>query len=495
MANSILEMKNITKKFPGVMALDGVSFSVNEGEVHALVGENGAGKSTLMKILNGVYAADEGEVLINGKKVCINNPLDAQQNGLSIIYQEFNLVPSLSVAENIYIGRLLNNNKKLIDWKDINAKADELLKKLNYDLDPKTPIDNLSVAQMQMTEIAKALSFNAKIIVMDEPSAVLTENELKKLFDIVRDLKKNGITVIYISHRLEEIFQICDKVTVLRDGKVINTTDIGNLTREHIIEQMVGRKLDQEFPKRESKTGEVVLRVQGLNRGKKVKNVSFELKKGEILGFAGLVGAGRTETVRLLFGADELADGTIEINGKKRIIKSPMDAKNCGIALLPEDRKNQGLLLEMPITQNISIVKLDKVKGHSGTLSVKKEKEVTKKYFSSLKIKAPSVTQRVYFLSGGNQQKVVIAKWLFSDADIFILDEPTRGIDVGAKYEIYLLMNELVAQGKSIILISSEMNEIIAMSDRILVMHDGEIRAELSKDEITPEKVLKYAIG
>jgi ribose transport system ATP-binding protein len=495
MVNSILQMKNITKKFPGVIALDKVSFSVEEGEIHALVGENGAGKSTLMKILNGVYTADEGEVLINNKKVSIKNPLDAQKNGLSIIFQEFNLVPTLSIAENIYIGRLLGKGKKVVDWKDINEKAGALLDRLNYDLDPKTLVENLSVAQMQMAEIAKAISFNAKIIIMDEPSAVLTENELKKLFDIVHDLKKKGITVIYISHRLEEIFQICDKVTVLRDGKVIDTMDVSQVTKEQIIERMVGRKLEQEFPVRESRIGEVILKVSGVSRGKKVRNVSFELRRGEILGFAGLVGAGRTETLRLLFGADELKEGSITINGQKKHIKSPLDAKNAGLALLPEDRKNQGLLLEMPITQNISIVKLDKIKGTFGTLSRKKEKDVAKKYMNSLKIKAPSATQRVYFLSGGNQQKVVIAKWLFSDADIFILDEPTRGIDVGAKYEIYLLMNELVSQGKSIILISSEMNEIIAMSDRVLVMHDGEIRAELGKDEITPETVLKHAIG
>lgn len=476
------------------MALDDVTFSVGEGEVHALVGENGAGKSTLMKIINGVYSADQGEIYISGKKVSIKNPLDAQRNGVSIIFQEFNLVDTLSVAENIFIGRL-GGKKKMIDWKSIYEEAEKLLKSLNYDLDPRAAVETLSVAQMQMTEIAKAMSFDAKIIIMDEPSAVLTDNELKKLFDIVEDLKKRGITVIYISHRLEEIFQICDKVTVLRDGKIIDTGNVEDLNKEQIIEMMVGRKLDQEFPKREKKIGDVILRAKGLRRGDRVQDVSFELRRGEILGFAGLVGAGRTETMRLLFGADQMTAGSIELNGKQVHIKSPMEAKGEGIALLPEDRKKQGLLLELPITENISLVKLKKVMSKGNLINKKKEKDVAKGYFDSLKIKAPSVTQRVYFLSGGNQQKVVIAKWLFSDADIFILDEPTRGIDVGAKYEIYMLMNELVAQGKSIILISSEMNEIIAMSDRIMVMHDGKICAELNGEEITPENVLKHAIN
>ncbi|MBC5649234.1 sugar ABC transporter ATP-binding protein [Christensenella sp. NSJ-35] len=487
-------MKHISKSFPGVMALDDVTFSVGEGEVHALVGENGAGKSTLMKIINGVYSADQGEIYISGKKVSIKNPLDAQRNGVSIIFQEFNLVDTLSVAENIFIGRL-GGKKKMIDWKSIYKEAEKLLKSLNYDLDPRAAVETLSVAQMQMTEIAKAMSFDAKIIIMDEPSAVLTDNELKKLFDIVEDLKKRGITVIYISHRLEEIFQICDKVTVLRDGKIIDTGNVEDLNKEQIIEMMVGRKLDQEFPKREKKIGDVILRAKGLRRGDRVQDVSFELRRGEILGFAGLVGAGRTETMRLLFGADQMTAGSIELNGKQVHIKSPMEAKGEGIALLPEDRKKQGLLLELPITENISLVKLKKVMSKGNLINKKKEKDVAKGYFDSLKIKAPSVTQRVYFLSGGNQQKVVIAKWLFSDADIFILDEPTRGIDVGAKYEIYMLMNELVAQGKSIILISSEMNEIIAMSDRIMVMHDGKICAELNGEEITPENVLKHAIN
>ncbi|WP_330598775.1 sugar ABC transporter ATP-binding protein [Christensenella tenuis] len=494
MANTALEMKHISKSFPGVMALDDVTFSVGEGEVHALVGENGAGKSTLMKIINGVYSADQGEIYISGKKVSIKNPLDAQRNGVSIIFQEFNLVDTLSVAENIFIGRL-GGKKKMIDWKSIYKEAEKLLKSLNYDLDPRAAVETLSVAQMQMTEIAKAMSFDAKIIIMDEPSAVLTDNELKKLFDIVEDLKKRGITVIYISHRLEEIFQICDKVTVLRDGKIIDTGNVEDLNKEQIIEMMVGRKLDQEFPKREKKIGDVILRAKGLRRGDRVQDVSFELRRGEILGFAGLVGAGRTETMRLLFGADQMTAGSIELNGKQVHIKSPMEAKGEGIALLPEDRKKQGLLLELPITENISLVKLKKVMSKGNLINKKKEKDVAKGYFDSLKIKAPSVTQRVYFLSGGNQQKVVIAKWLFSDADIFILDEPTRGIDVGAKYEIYMLMNELVAQGKSIILISSEMNEIIAMSDRIMVMHDGKICAELNGEEITPENVLKHAIN
>jgi ribose transport system ATP-binding protein len=478
-----------------VKALSDVSFSVGKGEVRALVGENGAGKSTLMKILNGVYTADAGEILIEGEGVTIENPLSAQRQGLAIIFQEFNLVPMLSVAENIYLGRL-GGSRKTIEWNRIFEDAGALLEELNYDIDPRELVENLSVAQKQMVEIAKAISFHSKIIVMDEPSAVLTENELQKLFEIVDGLKKSGITVIYISHRLEEIFRICDSVTVMRDGRIIDTSPIEDLTKEQIIEKMIGRKIDQEYPTRDTVPGEVVLRATGLNRGRKVRGVSLELRRGEVLGLSGLVGAGRTETVRLLFGADEMRGGSIEIGGAPRRIRSPIEAKKAGIALLPEDRKQQGLLLDLPITQNITVVNLDNVKaGGARVLSKSKEREAARHYFEALQIKAPSVTQKVFFLSGGNQQKVVIAKWLFSEADILIWDEPTRGIDVGAKYEIYLLMNELVAQGKSIILISSEMNEIVAMCDRVLVMREGEVRAELAGDEIKAETVLKYAIG
>ncbi|WP_038079019.1 sugar ABC transporter ATP-binding protein [Treponema primitia] len=494
MADFILEMKHITKKFPGVVALDDVSFSVETGDVHALVGENGAGKSTLMKILNGVYFADLGDILINGRGVELGDPLHAQKEGISIIFQEFNLVSMLSVAENIFIGRL-GFGKKAVDWKTLNQKAKELLDKLNYQLDPTEIVSNLTVAQMQMIEIAKALSFDSKIIIMDEPSSVLTDNELEKLFSIIRNLKKDGITVIYISHRLEEVFKICDKVTVLRDGKVIDTKPVSELSREQIIEKMVGRKMDQEFPKRESAIGEVVMSVKNLNRGKMVRDISFDLRKGEILGIAGLVGAGRTEVARAIFGADKKETGTIEIHGKVQNIDSPYDAKSCGIALMPEDRKLHGLLLEMPITYNISLTNFLKVKSKFGTLTNRKERSHAESFRASLQIKTPSVTQRVKFLSGGNQQKVVIAKWLFSDVDILIMDEPTRGIDVGAKYEIYLLMNRLVQQGKSVILISSELNEIIALSDRVLVMRQGKINASFEKEDITAERVLKAAIG
>jgi len=448
-----------------------------------------------MKILNGVYTADSGEIWIDGQKVTLRGAQDAQHNGISIIYQDFNLVPTLSVAENIFIGRLSKKNSPWVNWKELNKKAEELLSRLHYNLDPKQTVEEFSVAQMQMIEISKAISYNAKIIIMDEPSAVLTENELKKLFEIVRDLKQQGITIIYISHRLEEIFQICDQVTILRDGKVIETKPIHEITRVRIIEAMVGRKLDQEFPKRANEPGEVMLTVTGMNRGKKVKNVSFDLRRGEILGLAGLVGAGRTETVRLVFGADKCDSGSVSVNGEWKKIHSPWDAKRCGLALLPEDRKGQGLLLDMSVARNITFTNLDKIKVRFRILNPKQEKAVAMGYIESLRIKAPSTTQPVQFLSGGNQQKVAIAKWLFSDADILILDEPTRGIDVGAKYEIYLLMNELVKQGKSIILVSSELNEIVAMSDRVVVMHEGELKAILQKEEISAERVLMSAIG
>ena len=496
MAGTILEMKHITKQFPGVLALDDVSFSVEAGEVHALVGENGAGKSTLMKILNGVYQADSGEIYVEEEKVTLKNVLQAQQKGISIIYQEFNLVPQLSVAENIFIGRLRNKKAPVVNWKLLNQKAKKILDDLNYSLNPKQIAGELSVAQMQMLEIAKALSYDAKIIIMDEPSAVLTENELIKLFEIVKDLKQRGVTVVYISHRLEEIFRICDRVTILRDGKVIETKRVQDIKKEEIIESMVGRKMEQEFPKRvKSDAGEVILKVEGLKRGKKVKDVSFDLRKGEILGLAGLVGAGRTESARLIFGADKTDEGNIAIKGEKVLIKSPYEGKKLGIALLPEDRKEQGLLLEMSLSANIVLSSLGKIKDRFKMLSEKVEKKIATEYISSLNIKAPSTKQHVGFLSGGNQQKVVVAKWLFADADIIILDEPTRGIDVGTKYEIYLLMNRLIEQGKSIILISSELNEIVALSDRVVVIHEGRLRAILEKDDVSAENILTRAIG
>lgn len=495
MDNYILEIKSITKTFPGVVALNKVSMKIRRGEVHALVGENGSGKSTLIKILFGIYKPDEGEVFLNGQEVQIRSTVDAINMGISVIFQEFNLISSLTVSENIFLGKLIKNKKGDINWKEVNKRAKDLLESLDFNIDPNTLVEDLSVAEKQMVEIAKALSVNSNIIFMDEPSATLTEKEIKKLFNIINKLKSKGVTVVYISHRLEEIFKICDRVTIIRDGNYIDTLNVISTTKGEIIQNMVGRSIDMEFPKRTYNSGEVLLKVENLNRKGQLKDISFTLNKGEILGIAGLVGAGRTELVRAVFGADKIDSGAIYINNTKVKIRSTKDAKLLGIALVPEDRKTQGLLLKFSVLFNTTLANLKGVLLNRFIISHKKEKKVVNEYVNKLKIKTPSPQQQVLYLSGGNQQKVVLSKWLFSNADILILDEPTRGIDVGAKYEIYLIMNELIQQGKSIIMISSELPEVIAMSDRILVMHEGEIKAELGRDEATPETIMQCAIG
>ncbi len=491
---NILEVRNITKTFPGVLALDRVNMSIRKGEAHAFVGENGSGKSTLTKILYGIYKKDSGQIFIDGKEVDIKNTDDAIAQGIAIIFQEFNLVNTLSVAENIFIGRMLRTRSGAVDWKRIYHEATKLLRRLNFELDPHELVEDLSVAEKQMVEIAKALSMNARILFMDEPSATLTDKELEKLFEIIDKLKQEGVTIVYISHRLEEIFRLCDRASVIRDGVMIDTLDVKSTTKNELIRKMVGREIDMEFPKRDYAAQGVLLEVKNISRKGKLKNISFTLKRGEILGIAGLVGAGRTELMRAVFGADKRDTGEIWIDGKKVGIKSTVAAKKNGLALVPEDRKGQGLLLNFSVAANTSITNLKQV-CQCGFLSSKKEKHVAAKYIDLLKTKTPSEKQKVLFLSGGNQQKVVLAKWLFSNCDILIMDEPTRGIDVGAKYEIYVLMNELVKQGKSIIMISSEMPEVIAMSDRVLVMHEGELKAELSREEVSAEKILSCAIG
>ena len=497
MSDIILEMSGISKVYPGVKALDNVSFKARKGEVHALVGENGAGKSTLMKVLNGVVPDYEGDIFIKGNKVNIHSPIAAQHNGISIIFQEFNLVNTLSVAENIFLGRLDTKKSKFVDWKAIYKNTDTFLKKIGLEINAKTKVGDLSVAEKQMVEIAKALSYNAEIIVMDEPSATLTKRELDNLFKIISDLKNNGVTVIYISHRMEEIFQICDTVTVLRDGKVIDTTPVKKLTREQIIEKMVGRSMGGEFPERACKitiNEEVVLEVRKLARKNVLHDISFKLHKGEILGIAGLVGSGRTELLKAIFGADKIDSGEIWIKGKQVNVKNPIATKKHGLALLTEDRKQQGLVLKFPIKTNISITKLKGI-CKFGLLSNKMEEEVAKLQVQKLSIKTPSTKQKALNLSGGNQQKVVLAKWLYNDSDILFLDEPTRGIDVGAKYEIYCIMNELINMGKSIIMVSSELPEVLAMSDRIIVMHEGRIKGEITKDCATAEKIMECALS
>ena len=487
------EMRGISKSFPGVKALNNVGFSVAEGEVRALVGENGAGKSTLMKILNGNYKKDSGEILIDGKEVDITDPQVADAHGITIIFQELNLVDELSIAENIFAGRLAKKGK-LVNWKELNERAKVLLDRISFDVDPRKLVGSLTVAEKQMVEIAKALSRNSRIILMDEPSATLTKKELDALFQIIRDLKKSGIAVIYISHRMEEIFEICETVTVMRDGQIIGTRDIDKVSSDELVEMMVGREVNSAYPKRTAHIGEEVLRVENLCRKDRKQNVSFTLRKGEVLGIAGLVGAGRTEIMRAIFGIDYVNTLDVYINGKKVKITNPAAAKKHGIAFLTEDRKVEGLTLDFSVKSNIIAANLGSIAKGGVFTNAKLENQIADEYIAKTSIKTPHRNQKVGNLSGGNQQKVVVSKWLNTDPDILIMDEPTRGIDVGAKREIYEIINELVSQGKSIILISSELPEVLGMSDRVLVMKDDAIVAELTGDQINAVEVMRYAL-
>lgn len=493
MGDIILKMNGIDKAFPGVHALDHVNLEVRKGEVLALMGENGAGKSTLMKVLTGIYKKDEGSIVYEGKEVEFTNPKDAQEAGIVIVHQELNMMNHLTVAQNIFIGREAMSGK-LINDKKMNEEAEKLFQKLNIKIDPSEKMGNLTVGKQQMCEIAKAISHDAKVIVFDEPSAALTEAEIEELFKIIRDLRDKQLGIVYISHRMDEIKVITDRVTVMRDGGYVGTLITKESTKDDIINMMVGRVI-YEDPKTQSnvpKDAPVVLKVEHLNAGKMVRDVSFELHKGEILGFSGLMGAGRTETARALFGADPMDSGDIYVNGQKVTIKSPMDAVKCGIGYLSEDRKRYGIVVQKSVAENSTMVDLDNyVSGIF--INKKKENEVALQYVKSLKTKTPSVDQLVVNLSGGNQQKVVIAKWLIRNCDILIFDEPTRGIDVGAKSEIYHLMNELAKQGKSIIMISSEMTEILRMSDRIVVMCEGRKTGELDIAGATQESIMHAA--
>ena len=493
MAEVLLQMKNIQKYFPGVHALDNAQLEVRAGEVMALVGENGAGKSTLMKVLTGVYQKDEGEIDIDGKPVEIHDTRDAQALGIAIIHQELNLMQDLTVAENIFIGRepmsgiVLNKRKQ-------NQDAQALLSSLRLDIRPETTVKTLTVAKQQMVEIAKALSFeNTRILIMDEPSAALTESEIEDLFRFIRDLKAKGVGIVYISHRMDELKQISDRITVLRDGQYVGTVVTADTELQQIISMMVGRVI-YEQPKTVSavsKDAAVVLEVKHLC-SPEVKDVSFELREGEILGFAGLMGAGRTETMRLICGADKRASGEIFVHGKSVDIKNPNDAVNVGIGYLSEDRKRYGLCLGLSVADNIALPTLD---DFSGKLIVndRKIRQTASEYKDHTNIKTPSVDTQVISLSGGNQQKVVLAKWLVRNCDVLIFDEPTRGIDVGAKNEIYKLMNQLVHTGKSIIMISSELPELLRMSDRIAVMCEGHLTGMLDIEEATQEKIMAFA--
>ncbi|MDR8391727.1 sugar ABC transporter ATP-binding protein [Aliifodinibius sp. S!AR15-10] len=490
----ILLMENITKRFPGVLALDDVKFDLKRGEVHVLLGENGAGKSTLMKILSGAYEKDDGTIWIDGEQREISSPRYAQELGIGIIYQEFNLNPFLSVAENIFLGREPTLAPGVINWKRLFAKAQEILDELNVNINSKEEVGDLGVAMQQMVEVAKALSLNARILIMDEPTAALSRHEIQQLFRIIRHLKKQGVAVIYISHRLEEIFEIGDRVTVLRDGKYIDTRPVKSISRDELVRLMVNRDLDEQIPKKKAKLGPVVLRVDNLCVDNRLHDIEFSLRKGEVLGIAGLMGAGRTQLARAIFGVDKISEGKIYVDGTEVSVSSPRDAINAGIGFVTEDRKSEGLVLNRSVKENISLPNIRKFLS-MGVLDFEKENRTVDEYISKLDIRTPGRDQNVVYLSGGNQQKVVLSKWLCSHARIFIFDEPTRGIDVGAKKEIYQLMNELTAKGVAIIMISSEMPEILGMSDRILVMCNGRITGRLDGEEATQEKIMKYALG
>lgn len=493
MGDVILTMKGITKSFPGVRALDGVDFEVRKGEVHALMGENGAGKSTLMKVLTGIYKKDSGTITYEGKETEFHNTREAQSAGVVIVHQELNMLGHLTVAQNIFIGREFKKGIR-IDDKKMNDEAKKLFDRLNINIDPTETMSNLTVGKQQMCEIAKAISHDAKVIIFDEPSAALTEAEIEELFKIIKDLRKQQLGIVYISHRMDEIKVITDRVTVMRDGTYVGTLITKDCTKNDIINMMVGRVI-YEDPKEHSmvpKGAPVVLKVEHLNAGKMVQDVSFELHKGEILGFSGLMGAGRTETARAIFGADPKESGDIYINGKKVTINTPEDAVKCGIGYLSEDRKRFGIVVQKTVAENSTMAALEKfTKGLF--IDKKGERDIAQKYVDSLATKTPSVDQLVVNLSGGNQQKVVIAKWLVRNCDILIFDEPTRGIDVGAKNEIYKLMNKLAEEGKAIIMISSEMTEILRMSDRIVVMCEGKKTGEIGIEEAAQETIMNMA--
>jgi ABC-type sugar transport system ATPase subunit len=494
MVTAMLEMKNITKRFPGVVALDDVDFNLRAGEVHVLIGENGAGKSTLIKILNGVYRVDEGEIYIDGKRVNIASPTEAHALGIGTVYQELSLLPHLSVGENIFLGRLPENRMGLVDRRKLFADSQVIIDKLHIPVKSRDIVEGMSVATQQMIEIAKILTSKAKIIIFDEPTSSLSTREVKDLFELVRLLRSEGVGIIYISHKLDELYEIGDRITVMKDGRKVDTIESFSekITKNQLINLMVGRKLDSFFNKTTVSIGEETLRVENLCSDK-VKNVSLVAHKGEIVGLAGLVGAGRTEVATAIFGADKSASKKVYINKKLVKIDSPHTAIELGIGFITEDRKERGLILEQSVKENITLPSIKAYLSGRLAINAKKENEATSKWVEELGIKTPSNQQLVINLSGGNQQKVVIGKWLSANAKILIMDEPTRGIDIGAKNEVYVLMTELLKKGATILMISSEMQEIMGMSDRIYVMREGRITGELSREEFSEEKIMYYA--
>lgn len=492
MEDYIVEAKHVTKSFSGVKALDDVSFNLKAGEVMALLGENGAGKSTLMKILSGVYTRDYGEIKILGENVGNLTPKKAQELGVAIIHQEISMCPHLSVTENIFLGRE-KSHLDILSNKEMNKEAKKILDRMNIDIPPDTIVGELSVSKQQMIEIAKAVSTNARILIMDEPTSALTSREIDELFEIIERLKKDGCGIVYISHRLEELQHIVDRVTIMRDGKYITSMNFEETTMTEIISNMVGREIKEKFPRVTCKRGKKILEIKNLKSGKSVKNVNFNLYEGEIVGIAGLVGAGRTETTRAIFGMDPKESGEIILDGKNIKINKPLDAIKAGIVLAPEDRKRDGLCTKLSIRENVSLPNLDLLCSKFGVVNKKKEKEMTNKAVNDFKVKLASIELNAGSLSGGNQQKIVVGKWLARNSRVVIFDEPTRGIDVAVKVEIYNLMNKLKQEGIGVLFISSELPEIMGISDRILVMCDGRITGELDINDATQDLILEYA--
>ena len=487
-----LELKNVSKSFPGVKALNKINFNLKKGEIHSLVGENGAGKSTLLKILSGAYKKDEGTISLEGEEVEITDPKHALDLGISVIYQEFNLIPNLSIAENIFMGRAPRMNTAFINFEELYQKTESFLEKIGMKKSAKALVSELSVAEQQMVEIAKALSFSAKIIIMDEPTSALTKSEKETLFKIIKELKEKEVSIIFISHIIEEVLEISDRITVLRDGNYVGTLNAIDTNPREIVHMMVGRELKDFYPKTEVKRGQVVLEVKNLTKKSKYENISFQLHEGEVLGFAGLVGAGRAEVMRGIFGIENPDSGEIYINGKKLKKNSLFETIKMKMGFVPEDRREEGLILSRSVKDNINITKLIDINSY-GFIEQKKEENVANEYCKRLNIRTPNSKQIVQNLSGGNQQKIVIAKWLAIDPKILILDDPTRGIDVGAKKEIYSLINNLAKEKIGIILISSELPEILNISDRILIMREGKITGELERKEATQEKIMQLA--
>ncbi len=491
---NILKLTKINKSFPGVKALTDVDLEIRKGEVHALVGENGAGKSTLMKIISGAYHRDSGTIWFDGKEVEVTSPKQSEMMGISIIYQELNLIERISVAENVFIGRY-PMKCGMVQWKKMQADAQALFDEYELPINARVLVQSLTMAQKQMVEIIKAVSINAKIIIMDEPTSSLSGKETESLFKIIRKLKERNVAVVFITHRLDEIFAVCDRMTVLRDGCYIGCRDIKDITKNEMITMMIGRELTQQYPERDSRIGDVIFEVKNLtDGGRHVKDVSFAVKKGEVLGFYGLVGAGRTETMRMIFGADKIAGGHIYMNGREVKILHPRDAIRQGIGFITENRRDEGLFLLSSVRVNTVMVALKKILRR-GFISYKAEREAAEYYVDRLRTVTPTIDQRTMFLSGGNQQKVVLAKWLYSNCEFMIFDEPTRGIDVGARREIYEIINSLVAEGKTVIVVSSDMEEILGISDRILVMHEGRITGEVFKEEFSQSRITKHAVG